>query len=153
MKIMLTLAALSSSHRVAAKCTGCAESVQMGIHTCWQQEFTVAPLAEGALSVLVRKCALTIHCLAQPLDWDTANNPKSPHDYTASSGHRAHWLCDECGHEWQASISNRVKNRTGCPYCASIRGRRRLPTVAASSSSVKQYWDSQRNAEQGLDPD
>ena len=87
------------------------------------------------------------------MDWDTAMNPGSPRDYTASSGHRAHWLCNKCGHGWQTGIYNRVKHRTGCPHCAGKRQRRRLPTVTASSSSMKEYWDAQRNAEQGLDPD
>ena len=85
------------------------------------------------------------------MEWDTAKNPGSPHDYTARSNHRAHWLCDKCDNEWQVRISERVKHGTGCPQCAS--NRRRLPTVTASSSSAKQYWDLQRNAEQGLDPD
>ena len=84
------------------------------------------------------------------MDWDTAKNPGFPRDYTASSQHRADWLCDKCGHGWQAKIADRVRHRTGCPHCASINQRRRLPTVTASSSSMKQYWDSQRNAEQGL---
>ena len=87
------------------------------------------------------------------MDWNTAKNPESPHDYTARSGHRAHWLCNKCGHGWQTSIVARVKHRSGCPHCASTRQRRRLPSVTASSSSIKLYWDSQRNAEQGLDPD
>ena len=87
------------------------------------------------------------------MHWDTAKNPGSPHDYTARSGHQAHWLCNKCGHGWQARIADRVKYGNGCPHCASTRQRRRLPTVTASSSSMKQYWDSQRNAEQGLDPD
>ena len=86
------------------------------------------------------------------MEWDTAKNPGSPDDYTASSNYRAHWLCDKCGHGWQASINNRVRKRTGCPHCA-MRQRGRRPTVTASSSSMKQYWDSTRNAAQGLDPD
>ena len=85
--------------------------------------------------------------------WDTSKNLGSPDDYTAGSHHQAHWLCNKCGHEWQARIWHRVKVRTGCPHCAGIRDRRRLPTMSASSSSMKQYWDSQRNAEQGMDPD
>ena len=87
------------------------------------------------------------------MDWDTAKNPGSPHDYTASSNYRAHWLCNTCGYGWQTRISDRVGFSTGCPHCASTKGRRQLPTVTASSSSAKQYWDLQRNAEQGLDPD
>ena len=87
------------------------------------------------------------------LDWDTAKNLGSPHDYTAKSTHRAHWLCDKCGHEWQANIQSRAVLGAGCPLCASKRRKRRLPTVTASSSIMKQYWDVQHNAEQGLHPD
>ena len=87
------------------------------------------------------------------MEWDAAKNPGSPHDYTASSNHRVHWFCDKCNQGWQTRICDRVKDKTGCPHCASTKQRRRLPTVTASSSSAKQYWDSQRNAKQGLDPD
>ena len=88
------------------------------------------------------------------MDWDTAKKSDSPHDYTAGSHHRAHWLCDKCDHEWQANIVDRVRFKSGCPQCAvSTRSRTKLPTVTASSSSMKLYWDSQRNAEQGVDPD
>ena len=87
------------------------------------------------------------------MDWDTAKNPGSSHDHTSRSGYQAHWLCNKCGHGWLARIADRTKYGNGCPHCASIRQRRRLPTVTASSSSMKHYWHSQRNAEQGLDPD
>ena len=87
------------------------------------------------------------------MEWDTAKNPGSPHDYSPSSNYQAQWLCHKCGHGWQAKIADRIKYSTGCPHCISKRQRRRLPTVTASSSSVKWYWDSQRNAKQGLDPD
>ena len=87
------------------------------------------------------------------MDWDTAKNLGSSDDYPANSNYRAYWLCHKCGHEWQTNISNRVKNGSGCPHCASIRQRRQLPTVTASSSSMKQYCDLQRNIELGLNPD
>ena len=109
------------------------------------------PFCSGQKVCPHNSCATTAPQVA--LEWDTAKNPGSPHDYTASSHHRAHWLCDTCGHGWQTSIRHRVALKTDCPHCASIRQRRRLPTVTASSSSMKQYWDSQRNAEQGLDSD
>ena len=109
------------------------------------------PFCSGHKVCPHNSCATTAPQVA--LEWDTAKNPGSPHDYTACSGYRAHWLCDTCGHGWQTSIRHRVALKTDCPHCASIRQRRRLPTVTASSSSMKQYWDSQRNAEQGLDPD
>ena len=96
----------------------------------------------------------SLHRLAPQVavDRNIARNPGSPCDYTARSYHQAHWRCNQCGHEWQARIANRVGLGTGCPLCAS-KSKRRRPTVAASSSSMKQLWDSQRNAEQGLNAD
>ena len=85
-------------------------------------------------------------------EWDTAKNPNTPHDYTAGSHRPAHWVCTNCGHEWQAMIRQRALKGTGCPVCT-LTQRRRQPTVTSTSSSMKRYWDSLRNAEQGLDPD
>jgi len=36
---------------------------------------------------------------------------------TAHSSHRAWWRCDDCGHEWQASVNNRARG-AACPACA-----------------------------------
>ena len=157
MKGMPTSAALSSSLRATAKCIGFAQSVLLGSHTHGKQQFRIAQEAEAVHSVLVRRVcphnSLTSTAPHVAMQWDTAKNPGSPHDYTANSSHRAQWCCDECGHGWQARIVARVKLGNGCPHCAITRQRRRRPTVTASSSSMKQYWDSQRNAEQGLDAD
>ena len=43
------------------------------------------------------------------------NNPLKPSDFTVGSGKKVWWICDK-GHEWIASIDNRVKKR-GCPIC------------------------------------
>ena len=48
--------------------------------------------------------------------WSDKNLPAKPQDYTAGSGFMAWWV-DEKGHEWKASIKNRV-NGSGCPYCS-----------------------------------
>ena len=50
-------------------------------------------------------------------EWHPIKNGKrNPTDITSGSGKRAWWL-GKCGHEWQATISDRVRGR-GCPYCA-----------------------------------
>jgi len=49
----------------------------------------------------------------------TKNNGLTPSDVLPKSHKRAWWLCDK-GHEWDAVICNRTKNKksTGCPYCS-----------------------------------
>ena len=58
----------------------------------------------------------------QPLiasEWDeTKNNGLLPTDVTSKSGKRIWWKCKRCGNSWQATVLNRVHNRTGCPKCA-----------------------------------
>ena len=38
-------------------------------------------------------------------------------DVTAGSGKKPWWRCPGCGHEWEATISNRSRG-AGCPACA-----------------------------------
>ena len=47
---------------------------------------------------------------------DAYDDP-SPSDVKPVSHHRAWWLCNDCGHEWQASVDNRTAG-SGCPVCA-----------------------------------
>ena len=49
-------------------------------------------------------------------DWDYSKNNVSPSEIT-SSGKKAFWKCNVCGHEWEAVIISRVKG-AGCPKCA-----------------------------------
>lgn len=45
------------------------------------------------------------------------NGEWTPDDADAMSNRKAWWLCPECGHEWEATVSNRTRGR-GCPSCA-----------------------------------
>lgn len=47
----------------------------------------------------------------------TKNGSLTPTDVTAFSHKRVWWRCTK-GHEWQAVISSRNNNGTGCPYCS-----------------------------------
>lgn len=42
-----------------------------------------------------------------------------PSQITPSSSKKVWWRCKECGHEWIASINNRIKR--GCPECSKAR--------------------------------
>jgi len=54
--------------------------------------------------------------------WCYRRNNLTPDLVTKSSGRKVWWVCDK-GHEWDEVIKNRVKQKTGCPYCS---GRRSL---------------------------
>lgn len=50
----------------------------------------------------------------------TKNKSLIARDVVAGSEKKVWWKCKE-GHEWQASISNRTTNHTGCPKCYKIK--------------------------------
>lgn len=54
------------------------------------------------------------------MDW-SPDNDGDPTMYTAGSAYKAKWKCAECGHEWQARISHRIKE-CGCHECAKRKG-------------------------------
>lgn len=52
-------------------------------------------------------------------EWDKGSNaPKqTPQTVPAHSRTKAHWIGRSCGHRWEASIENRTRKGTGCPFC------------------------------------
>ena len=46
----------------------------------------------------------------------TLNGTTTPNDVVSQSGQKVWWQCPH-GHEWEASLDNRVGKLTGCPYC------------------------------------
>ena len=61
--------------------------------------------------------SLTTNNFKLASEWHPDKNGKlTPNDVTPFSNKKVWWICDK-GHEWQASINNRSKNR-GCPYCS-----------------------------------
>ncbi|DBA98594.1 TPA: hypothetical protein ACH3X1_014389 [Trebouxia sp. C0004] len=95
------------------------------------------------------------------LFWDAKkNHPMSPTHVTVSSDKRAHWKCIICSYEWQASVSNKVCGKTGCPMCARAHAgrkadgtRQKHPTFAAAKHALVAQWDHERNRENGHFPD
>jgi hypothetical protein len=50
-------------------------------------------------------------------EWDyNANNGLTPNDFTPFTHHIACWICP-VGHPYEAAISTRNRNKTGCPHC------------------------------------
>jgi len=95
------------------------------------------------------------------LFWDAEkNHPLSPDQVTVNSHMRAHWKCSACLHEWQASVLNKARGKSGCPKCAKANGgrkadgtRQKHPTFAAAKHALLRQWDHDRNRENGNSPD
>ncbi len=50
-------------------------------------------------------------------EW-SVNNEILPDVITDGSKYKAKWICNKCSREYEATIYNRVKNNSGCPYCS-----------------------------------
>jgi len=58
-------------------------------------------------------------------EWDyILNEGLNPSDFTPYSSKKVWWKCRNEGHSWQAAISTRTKNKSGCPHCVRKRSRR-----------------------------
>lgn len=103
--------------------TGCPE--------CASREHRRVPLAAGRPDLIP--------------EWNTVLNGGPPGDIAAGSHQRVWWRCSvDASHMWRASIRNRVRNRSGCPYCA---GQRATPAHCLQSVApqLATEWHSELN--------
>lgn len=49
-------------------------------------------------------------------EWHSSKNNITPYEIVAGSFKKIWWWCDK-GHEWQTTVSNRVKLKNKCPFC------------------------------------
>ena len=82
-------------------------------------------------------------------EWNYRKNSKGPEQYTVGYGKNIWWVCSR-GHEWEATIHNRVKHKSGCPFCA---GQKAIPgetDVGTTSPHLLEEWDYEKN--KGIEP-
>ena len=98
----------------------------------------VTDLKQNSLAVLYPEIAA---------DWHkTKNGDLKPDMFPAGSELKIWWECPK-GHEWQAIISSRTKQGTGCPYCAGLRvlpGYNDLETI---SPQLAAEWHPTKNGD------
>lgn len=73
--------------------------------------------------------------------WHPERNTKKPEHFTPSSHKKVWWLCEK-GHEWEATIKNRVAGR-GCPRCtkqSSSHEIRILAELRGAGFDVESRW-------------
>mgnify|MGYP004704201331 CR=1 FL=1 len=104
------------------------------------------PYCSGKLPIIGKTDLAT---LAPELvkEWNYAKNQDiTPQMFTLRSGKKVSWICEN-GHEWEATIINRTKHGTGCPYCAGnipIEGKTDLFTMAPE---IAKEWNYNKNKE------
>ncbi|PZM78807.1 MAG: hypothetical protein DKT66_23190 [Candidatus Melainabacteria bacterium] len=73
------------------------------------------------------------------------NKGKKATDFVSGSSFRAWWKCKKGpDHEWQATISDRVRSETGCPFC-SFRKTSCTNVITAIAPKVAREWHPTKN--------
>ena len=70
------------------------------------------------------------------------NGSLEPSDVVAGSGRKVWWK-GSCGHEWEATVSNRA--RTGCPYCAGRKVLEGFNDLATTHPLLAAQWHPEKN--------
>ena len=79
-------------------------------------------------------------------EWDAARNGDVRMETLLnSSTYKAWWLCPG-GHSYQASVRNRVYNKTGCPYCTGKKALAGYNDLGFLRPELAAQWDAARNA-------
>lgn len=87
----------------------------------WEQKITcrnrikVCPYCSNQRASSEYNFTVSYPAIAEQWNYEK-NGDIKPNDFTAGSGVKLWWKCHK-GHEWEATINNRV-NGSGCPYCS-----------------------------------
>ncbi len=72
--------------------------------------------------------------------WHPSQNaPLTPSQVTRGSHRLVWWRCKK-GHEWQANVSSRTLEQTGCPYCANRKVLAGFNDLATQEPKIAQQW-------------
>ena len=78
-------------------------------------------------------------------EWNIQKNGSlRPEMFSGASSQRVWWKCSN-GHEWQAIISNRTTQRTGCPFCAGKKVLMGFNDLASVCPEIAAQWHPTRN--------
>ena len=70
-----------------------------------------------------------------------------PDTVSQGSGKIAWWSCRTCGNAWQASIVNRARKHSGCPYCANLKVKTGFNDLATVFPIIAEEWDHDKNGD------
>jgi very-short-patch-repair endonuclease len=81
----------------------------------------------------------------------TKNGILKPEEFTQGSGKKVWWIChktckEDCKHEWESNITNRIRLNSGCPFCAGQKNCIHDSIVYTHPELVKQ-WHPTKNGD------
>lgn len=121
----------------------CIEGHKWKARICDRSRGKGCPYCAGKLPI-IGKTDFESQCQWLLPEWDYLLNDKLPSEYTMYSTCKVFWRCEK-KHSWKASIRNRVRGNTKCPYCRGkfpILGENDLPTLFPQ---VAKQWDYEIN--------
>lgn len=81
-------------------------------------------------------------------EWHPIKNGElKPDQILSSTSKKCWWMCEK-GHEYQATLNNRVskgKRKTGCPFCAGKQVLKGFNDIATVRSEIVNEWDAEKN--------
>lgn len=90
--------------------------------------------------------------LMQEWFWEENNKEGvDPSTFSSGSSRLAWWKCKKCGNTWRASISNRTRIHSGCPYCANLKVKKGFNDLATLRPDLAKEWYQEKNGD--LTPD
>ncbi len=91
-----------------------------------------------------RERSLAVRYPALAREWSQRNRD-TPEVVSPGLSAKRWWKCPNCGKEYQATISNRTRHNSGCPYCSHLRVTAET-CLAAVFPEIAQEWDLEKNA-------
>ncbi len=106
---------------------------------------SVCPFCAGQRASAANSLALHRPDLAA--QWHPSRNGRlTPHDLLPGSARRVWWSCPRgTDHEWLAAARDRIRQGTGCPFCAGQRASA-ANCLAALAPEIAREWHPTRNA-------
>ena len=74
------------------------------------------------------------------------NEELTPDQVTCGSSKRVWWVCDN-GHEWEATVSNRIKQSSGCPFCSGKKVLVGFNDLLTTHPNIAKTWNYEKNKE------
>ena len=78
-------------------------------------------------------------------EWHPELNGKLTPQTMMSGSHKQVWWRCENGHAWQATVANRTKNKTGCPYCAGKKAIAGINDLVTMHPQIAAEWHPELN--------
>lgn len=91
-----------------------------------------------------KKRTLAVEYPAIALEWSTRNADK-PDTVFSGSPRKVWWHCPKCQQEYRATIANRTKRRSNCPFCANLQAYEKN-CLAVLRPEIAAEWHSALNS-------